>query len=653
MQERLAPAGLLTDADPAAPRGIFWSLSLWEALVGPVFKNLPTGVKLLVLCGTFIASVGVPIYGLVTEKHIAINFARKELVGSRHLVAVRDVYAAVLTPEQGSAGEGHDDAQHDLLEMLTAMQQRAGDPLQLAAVAGALASALRRLWLNEAEYEQVDHLIADALSRTQNFAVRIGDTSNLALDPDLDTYYVQGILVRKLPTLLGRLTDLQHAFQVRGSGRRDDNSVPILIGLVRSVADEIGADLHAAYRGNVDGSLKRAIDADFAIMLSSVDSYVGAVQTAMHGFDVRDTAAHANFHLPSVQATLNSWTVGQTELDRLLRQRIERLLAKMRLDLSLIAAFVGLSIFIAFLTHRHIVRPLQRLETVASKVRQTKDYSIRADYTNGDEIGRVTMAFNDMMSELAAARERETAQRVELARASRLTTMGEMAASIAHEVNQPLSAISSNASAGLRWLAPAAPDLDRVRTVLERVVRDSHRASEVVGSVRSMFKRAPAETAHIHINDIIEEVLTLSRGELRSKRIALRVELARELTPVSASRVQLQQVLMNLIANAVDAMQDASDRPRLLRIRTGAAEGNVLIAVEDSGAGIAPADLERIFDPFFTTKASGMGLGLSVCRSIVEAHGGRLRVSPATPNGTVFEVSLPAIRTHIADAQHG
>ena len=161
----------------------------------------------------------------------------------------------------------------------------------------------------------------------------------------------------------------------------------------------------------------------------------------------------------------------------------------MRLDLALIGAFAALSLVIAVLTHRHIVRPLEHLEAVASKVRETKDYGLRVLYDGKDEIGRVTAAFNDMLAELAAARKRETAERAELARVTRLTTMGEMAASIAHEVNQPLAAIVTNANAGLRWLAHPTPDLTKVDAVLQRVVRDGHRASEVIGSVRAMFKR--------------------------------------------------------------------------------------------------------------------------------------------------------------------
>jgi C4-dicarboxylate-specific signal transduction histidine kinase len=613
-----------------------------------VFKNLPTSVKLLVLCATFIISAGVPIYELVREKHIAIDFARKELVGSRHLSSVRGVYNSILASERAVSHE-------TILPTLAAVQTEADDRLQIAQAVQTLADSLRKLPLQEPESAQIGPPVVDALSKAQVLAARIGDASNLALDPDLDSYYVQAILVRKLPTLLGRLAELQQAFQAdiaSGASTIQNARLPILISLVRSVADEVSEDLKSAYRGNADGRLERAVDAEFAALMTSVASYVGAVQASATGVDVRDAAVHTRFHVGPVQAALRAWSVGQIELDRLLHQRIDGLLGRMRAALFFIAAFVALSIVIAFLTHRHIAGPLKRLEAVASRVRQSKDYSLRVDYRSKDEIGRVTGAFNDMLSELAAARERETAERVELARVSRLTTMGEMAASIAHEVNQPLSAIVSNASAGLRWLANAAPDLDKVRTVLERVVRDGHRASEVIASVRSMFNRDAPGKERLRINGLIEEVLVLFRGEFRSKQIVLQTELAKDDPAVLANRVQLQQVLMNLITNAVDAMHGTRDRPRVLQIRTEAGEsGQVLIAVEDSGPGVAAADLDRVFDPFFTTKAAGMGLGLSVCRSIVEAHGGSLRVSPGAQHGTIFQFALPTSNIGGADEQ--
>ena len=530
------------------------------------------------------------------------------------------------------------------LGALAAADAEVGATFQTAALARAASAALNRLRSGNADGGEPGPPLLDALAKAQALAWRIGDNSNLALDPDLDTYYVQNIVVRQLPTFLGQLAALQASFEDRASSPNVHAArLPILAGLVRSTADEIKDNLQAAYRGNADGGLRRAVDAAFAAMLSSMKSYLGALDASTVGLDARDSVASNRFHVTSVRDAIKAWGIARAELDRLLQRRIDGLIGKMRLDLALIGAFAALSLVIAVLTHRHIVRPLEHLETVASKVRESKDYGLRVLYDGKDEIGRVTAAFNDMLAELAAARKRETAERAELARVTRLTTMGEMAASIAHEVNQPLAAIVSNANAGLRWLAHPTPDLTKVDAVLQRVVRDGHRASEVIGSVRAMFKRDVQEKRPLPVNPFIEEALALLQGQLESERISVHLELAEGAPCVLADRVQLQQVVLNLLANAIDAMRGVGDRPRALRVAVGPGEAdNVLIGVADSGPGIAPEDRERIFEPFFTTKTSGMGLGLAICRSIVEAHGGRLSVTPGTPHGAVFQVMLPA-----------
>jgi signal transduction histidine kinase len=235
---------------------------------------------------------------------------------------------------------------------------------------------------------------------------------------------------------------------------------------------------------------------------------------------------------------------------------------------------------------------------------------------------------------------------VAFARATRLTTMGEMAASIAHEVNQPLAAIVANANAGLRWLANAAPDLGKVQAILQRVVRDGHRASEVIGSVRAMLKPDVQQKAPVQVNELIDEVVGLLQTDLEGEQISLELELGSGVGSVLADRVQLQQVILNLITNAIDAMRASQHWPRLLRITTATGEANSwLISVQDAGAGIDAKHRDRIFEPFYTTKVSGMGLGLSICRSIIEAHGGRLWAEPAHPRGTTFQFMLPANAT--------
>jgi signal transduction histidine kinase len=224
-----------------------------------------------------------------------------------------------------------------------------------------------------------------------------------------------------------------------------------------------------------------------------------------------------------------------------------------------------------------------------------------------------------------------------------MTAMGEMAASIAHEINQPLGAIVSNGNAGLRWLATATPDLDEARAALKRIVADGHRASEVISGIRSMFKKEGQVTAPHDVNELVREVLRLVRGEVAGQGISVRTELSGGLAPIPVNRAQLQQVIANLVMNAVDAMSTVVDRARVLRVKTAVNDSHqLLIAVEDTGIGIDPGDFDRIFDPFYTTKSHGMGMGLSICRSIVEVHGGRLTVARGQPDGAVFQVMLPA-----------
>jgi PAS domain S-box-containing protein len=240
--------------------------------------------------------------------------------------------------------------------------------------------------------------------------------------------------------------------------------------------------------------------------------------------------------------------------------------------------------------------------------------------------------------------------RAELARVTRRMAMGEMAASIAHEIKQPLAAIVANGNAGLRWLTRPTPDVEKARAVLKRIVNDTHHASEMIDSIRSMFKNEGQAKTPQDLNELIREALTLVRAEVENQRVSICSELSAELPRVPANQVQLRQVIVNLIVNAIDAMSTVKNRARILRIKTEVHKLNgVLITVEDSGTGINPQNLGRIFDPFFTTKSQGMGMGLSICRSIIESHDGHLSAAPAEPHGSIFHVSLP---TSIIPPEH-
>jgi C4-dicarboxylate-specific signal transduction histidine kinase len=236
---------------------------------------------------------------------------------------------------------------------------------------------------------------------------------------------------------------------------------------------------------------------------------------------------------------------------------------------------------------------------------------------------------------------RET--QMQLAHANRVATMGQLTASIAHEVNQPIAATLTNAQAALRWLSAEPPNLDEVRQALSRIVRDSDRAAAVVQRIRNLSKKATPRDERVDINAAIREVIELTRSEAMKKGVSVRTELVEGLPLIPGDRVEVQQVILNLILNAVEAMSEISEGSRELLISAGTTEsGDVLVAVRDSGPGLAPAAHENLFKAFHTTKPNGLGLGLSICRSIIEGHGGRLWASANAPRGAVLQFTLPA-----------
>jgi C4-dicarboxylate-specific signal transduction histidine kinase len=246
----------------------------------------------------------------------------------------------------------------------------------------------------------------------------------------------------------------------------------------------------------------------------------------------------------------------------------------------------------------------------------------------------------------AEARETECRYRqieMELAHANRVATMGQLTASIAHEVKQPIAATVSNAQAGLRWLKREPPDLEEVREALACIVKDGKRAGDVVGRIRDLIQKAPPRKDRFDLNAAIREVIELTRSEVVKNGVSVQTQLMDNLPLIDGDRVQLQQVMLNLIVNAVEALSGLTEGPRELLISTGKAEmGGVLVTVRDSGPGLAPAALERLFEAFYTTKPNGLGMGLSICRSIIEAHDGRLWASASVPRGATFQFTLPA-----------
>jgi C4-dicarboxylate-specific signal transduction histidine kinase len=232
----------------------------------------------------------------------------------------------------------------------------------------------------------------------------------------------------------------------------------------------------------------------------------------------------------------------------------------------------------------------------------------------------------------------------ELAHANRVLTMGQLTASITHEVNQPITAAVTNAQAALRWMSAEPPDFGEVSEALAGIIKEGNRASEVIGRIRALIKKAPPRKDAVSINDAILEVVALTRTEAANNGVLVRTQLAEGLPPVQGDRVQLQQVMMNLIVNAIQAMSGIGEGARELQISIDAApsEGGVRVGVRDTGPGLSPESLSRLFEPFYTTKPEGMGMGLSICRSIIEAHGGRLWAIPCEPQGALFQFTIPA-----------
>jgi C4-dicarboxylate-specific signal transduction histidine kinase len=300
--------------------------------------------------------------------------------------------------------------------------------------------------------------------------------------------------------------------------------------------------------------------------------------------------------------------------------------------------------FLAFVACEVIANRLisWRRETEESLRRSRKELEIRVEERTG-ELKNANHALLHQMAEQRRTEEALQIARTELARVVRITTIGELAASIAHEVNQPLAAVVANADACVAWLARENPDLTEARAAAERTTQGATRASEVIGRIRSLINKTSPERAQVQMNEIIREVVALADGQASRNNVSVETELTADLPPVLGDRIQLQQVILNLMLNGIEAMAGISDRMRRLRIRSQIQEaGQVLVSIEDSGLGVKAEIMTRLFEPFFTTRSQGIGMGLPISRSIVEAHGGRLWAESTVNQGSVFQFTLPS-----------
>jgi C4-dicarboxylate-specific signal transduction histidine kinase len=308
-----------------------------------------------------------------------------------------------------------------------------------------------------------------------------------------------------------------------------------------------------------------------------------------------------------------------------------------RESLPVFIEFALLSIFIAWFSSRR-----REAETALQRARDELQTRVE------ERTAELRETNQRLLAEIAERKRAESAYReaqAELSRVSRLSALGALAASISHEVNQPLAAVVANADACAMWLAGDSPNLEEARLAVDCVAREGTRASEVVRRIRAMFTKAIPERASVQLNDVIGDVVALMQTELTRNEVELYTELTDQLPATMADRVQLQQVIVNLVQNGVEAMTNVMDRPRRVVIRSQAVpEGSVLVAVSDAGVGIEPKDQKRIFQAFFTTKSRGMGMGLSISHSIIEAHGGRLWASANGDHGTTFQFTIPVNR---------
>jgi PAS domain S-box-containing protein len=285
------------------------------------------------------------------------------------------------------------------------------------------------------------------------------------------------------------------------------------------------------------------------------------------------------------------------------------------------------------------INELIDIETFDGRQKIIRNSTVPVRNVEGRIVGAVIV--NEDVTEEIKSEDKLRQTELELARISRLTIMGELTASIAHEVNQPMAAVTANAGAALRWLAMSPPNLEETRQAVERIARDGSRAREVIQRLRALMKKSEPARKPVNLNELIRETLALVQPELKRKRISLKTDFAPGLPFVPADFVLIQQVLLNLIVNAVDSLCSVSDRPRVLHIWTNCIEAAVRVVVQDTGLGFNARASEQLFEPFYTTKSGGVGMGLAISRSIVEAHGGRLWAAPNEEHGATFQFVLP------------
>jgi C4-dicarboxylate-specific signal transduction histidine kinase len=303
-------------------------------------------------------------------------------------------------------------------------------------------------------------------------------------------------------------------------------------------------------------------------------------------------------------------------------------------DVPFFLTFTGCALFVSWLSSRR-----RQAEDSLTQARDKLEEEVEGRTA---ELKRRNEELLLQIAERKQAEDSLLATQAELARVARVAIMGELTASIAHEVNQPLAGIVANADACLAWLSKPQPNLDEAKEAASSMILAATRASEVIARIRSLIRKTTPERLQLHINEVVNEAVALTRGEITRNNVSLVTELSSDLPIVLGDRIQLQQVILNLVMNAIAAMTSMSDCPRRLLIRSQTQDADrVLVAVQDSGMGMSPDVMARLFEPFFTTRSQGIGMGLPISRSIIEGHGGRLWAESTVSQGSTFQFTLP------------
>jgi C4-dicarboxylate-specific signal transduction histidine kinase len=473
----------------------------------------------------------------------------------------------------------------------------------------------------------------------------VADRSNLTLDTDLDSFYVMDAVTVRLPTLLVALDALEQAADAANDRARAVRIAESLQTL-RGAADAASDDFVTAIRDNRSGATRTALAAHVAALSRLADAV-----TAHRDALIADAPAASL--APDVRALrgelFDTWRVARDEMQRLLEARIGRLTQSLALNLGFVVYFVGLAAALALIfTHGIRGRVSGLLASMDRLIAGETSLQVpfQADQNESGRIARTVEAFRLSLIEAARLRDEADESRAvaeaERERVVRFLSVGELASSIAHEINQPIAAVMAGGAAALRWLEHSPPNIERAHQAISRILRDTDRASAVIRRMRQILGKNAPMLSEVDINLASEEALHFTERERALGDVSLELDLAPSLPTVKGDQVQLQQVIINLALNGVDAMKSVTDRPRILRLTTALSEeGFVEVSMTDSGSGFQPGAAEKLFDAFYTTKPTGMGLGLSISRSIIDYHGGRIWAEDAPAGGAMFHFTLP------------